>query len=173
MAHPRKLIRDAVVQLLAAGATAAGSRVWPGRYRRLSPQELPALLVYCRQDEAGRRIADAPRLYGRELRLVVAAVVAGTGALDDQLDDLAREVEVLLENNETLGGLCLDLVYAGTRLEVDADVDPPVGQAEIEWLVTYEDDLKTPVADDFLEADVTWNIPGTPDTEEAQDTIQL
>lgn len=172
MSHPRKAIRQAAVQLLLAGATAAGQHVFDSRVRRLPTSLLPALLVYTRSDKVDKNAADAPRIYLRQVELAIEVVVAADNMVD-AMDDLCREVEVLLENNETLGGLG-EVAYAGTEIELDGEADPPVAIAVMTFVVEYEDDIKTAVTGDYTGANVTWNLTTPPDQQhEAEDIINV
>lgn len=174
MTHPRQNIRVAAQDLLLAGQILTSGNVYRSRFRRLLPTDLPALLVYVKGDKAGDNIVDAPRIYRREMSLIVEVLIPANAAdVDDQLDDLARQVEIIFEDNETLGGLAHDIIYQSTEIDMDPAVDPPIGLAVLTFGVTCEDDMKTPVTDVFSGADVDWNIPGEPDTVEAEDIINV
>lgn len=176
MSHPRKTIRQHVATLLTA-ATAVGlplseANVFDSRVRRLPTSSLPALLIYTRSDKADGMVSDAPRVYLRKLELAIEVAVAAAD-MANILDDLTREVEILLENDEALGGLG-EIAYSGTEIELDGDADPTLAIAVMTFTVEYEDDLKTSVVDDFTGADVTWNLTTLPDEQnEAQDTITV
>lgn len=96
MAHARKLIRQAIVALLAGGSTAAGARVYdhPTSPRRT----FPALVV----EDAGEQQAPItmPAGPGRTLQrlyaFVVSAEVQQVTGYAEQRDDLLAEVEALL-----------------------------------------------------------------------------
>lgn len=174
MIHPRKVIRDYVIALMEAGSVGVGSNIFKMRFRRLPQVKLPALLIYTRRDrKAERNVSDAPRIYKRQLRLVVEVLEsAGAEEIDDTLDDIAREVEILLENNSTLFGLVHDVEYQDTEIVLDGEKDPALGVAVMEFLVTYEDDMMGPVANDLTTVKVDWNLPTLPDEQnEAQDEI--
>ena len=96
MAHARKLIRQAVVAVLAGGATAAGARVYdhPNDPRRT----FPALVV----EDGGEQQAaiTMPAGPGRTLQrlyaFVVSAEVQQVSGYAEARDDLLAEVEALL-----------------------------------------------------------------------------
>lgn len=173
MIHPRTAIRDYTTQLLKTGVVGVGEHVFKSRFRRLPQTKLPALLIYTRRDQANdRNISDAPRVYKRHISLNVEVVGAATKGLDDTLDDIAREVELLLENDNTLGGLVHDLEYRDTQIELDGEQDPPLGVAVMEFMVSYEDDLMEPVTNDLSAVHADWNLLTEPDEQnEAQDKI--
>lgn len=175
MIHPRKLIRNHVTDLMKTGVVGVeAAKVFKMRFRRLPQVKLPALLIYIKRDQKGdRNVADAPRIYKRQLRLVVEVLEsAGVEDIDDTLDDIAREVEVLLENNSTLADLVHDVEYQDTEIVLDGEKDPALGVAVMEFLVTYEDDMMLPVADDLATVKADWNLTTEPDQQnEAQDEI--
>lgn len=171
MSHPRKAIRQYVTTLL-TGATTAGANVFDSRVRRLPVSLLPALLIYTRSDKANGTVSDAPRIYLRTLELAIEVAVASAN-MADTLDDLTREVEILLENDDGLGGLG-EISYSGTEIELDGDADPALAIAVMTFTVEYEDDLKSAVLNTFTGADVVWNLTTDPDEQnEAQDTINV
>jgi hypothetical protein len=100
MAHYRKTIRDAVVTLL-TGLASTGSRVYPSRLYPYDPAEAggPGLMVYT--------VSEASSLEGRtltrELDLVIEVVAQVNGTLDDDLDTIAKEVEVAMGTYPRLG----------------------------------------------------------------------
>lgn len=102
MAHQRKLIRQAVVALLAGAGTAAGARVKGTRVEPNKAALLPAISVYT-LSESTTSDSDmtAPIELTRELKLEVAGWVAHTDAhpVDDAMDDLAEQIEAAMASN--------------------------------------------------------------------------
>lgn len=96
MAHARKLIRQAVVALLAGGGTAAGARVYdhPNDPRRT----FPALTVEdAGEQQAPQTLPAGPgRVIQRSYGFVVSAEVQQIADYAATRDDLLAEVEVLL-----------------------------------------------------------------------------
>lgn len=138
MAHQRKLIRDAVIATLKAGSTAAGQRVFGNRARMILKNELPAILVYTR-NEPVEISAESPREFKRSLALSIELIASADDedTLDDVLDDLAEEVENLLFVDETQGGVATDTILGETEIETAADGEKPVGMAKITLTLPY------------------------------------
>ncbi len=173
MAHPRKLIRHAVVALL-TGATAAGARVQGTRVDPHRGTQLPALSVYTLNDPVTEDVsADAERTH--ELELEIAGWVAHSDAIpvDDAMDDLAEEVEAVMLTSPYLGGAAGDVRLLGTTMEVREDngrSDPLIGIIVLTYAVTYRVDLVAAApTDDFLRVGATHRIVGAGDNVAAQD----
>lgn len=175
VAHPRKLVRDAVVALL-TNATSAGSRVFPTRIEPIRKAQLPAIAVYTLSEESAPETDSAPRELARIVRVEIAGFVAHTNAIpvDDAMDALAEQIESAMDADRYLDGAAYDSVLEGTELQVredDARSDPLLGIITLTYAVEYR---TTPVVgslDDFLTAStshqVVGGIPG--DTVPAED----
>lgn len=95
MSHQRRLIREALVALLASGGTAAGANVFDHAYDPI--QAFPALDVMDvgEQQSAESLPADAGRPIERVLTLEVSAKVKQISNYARTRDDLLAQVEVL------------------------------------------------------------------------------
>lgn len=138
MAHPRKLIRDAVVERLKAASTSADSRVFANRALPLFKNELPAILVYLSSEPSEISI-EAPREYRRNLQLTLELVAQNNseGGLDDALDELAEQVERVMFEDETFGGLVSDTILGETTAEIIEEGEKPVGAVKISFSMPY------------------------------------
>lgn len=156
MAHPRKLIRQAVVALLVAAGTAAGERVQPTRVDPSKKGKLPAIGVYTLSDsveeDASTELEDT-----HTLELEIAGFVKHTDALpaDDAMDDLAEQIEAAMAADQYLGGKAADCQLVGSLMEIRAEngaSDPLVGIIVLTYAVTYRADLTADPAglDDFI-----------------------
>jgi hypothetical protein len=174
MAHPRKLIRQAVVALLIAANTAAGARVLGTRVVPHKKSGLPALSVYTLSDPVDEDVSTGTE-ETHELELEIAGWVAHTDALpaDDAMDDLAEQVEAAMRSDPFLGGKASKVTFKGTVLEVvedDGRSDPIVGIAVLTYSVTYRADLTAPAPlDDFLSVDAKHRIVGAVEANQASD----
>jgi hypothetical protein len=125
MAHPRKLIRKAVVTALRDARTAAGSRVF--EHPRNDRKEFPALVVEDfgakhsegQPTEVQRVLSDFDGDLERGYRFVVIAEIQSTGAPQDERDDLIAEVEAAVA--EALADGALPGVKAVTPMGYTAD----------------------------------------------------
>lgn len=141
MAHPRELIRKQAVALL-LNKTGAGASVYASRIEPFISndweQQLPAIVVYT-QDESGELWTAAPREYRRSVELVVEIHASGDSTLDDTLDSLARQVEIELLKDDTLGGTVEDLRYARTRMVLRDEGQSLLGGCRISFDADYID----------------------------------
>lgn len=154
MTSPRKLIRRAIAIILrdpvepAEGAdilappvylTSCNERVYPGRNYPLTPELLPAILVYTRDEdtEPADSGADGFGPIHRTAKLAIECVTKGDENLDDALDDLTDEVErALLNISERVPAITL---FTLTRTELDLFVedDQVFGSARLSFNCEY------------------------------------
>ena len=175
--HPRKIIRDAAVALLANAGTAAGKRVTPTRIDPHKRAELPALSVYTLSEQTDAEDADtAPRELWRTLKLEIAGWVAHSAALpaDDALDDLAEQIETAMEADRYLGGAAGESILASTEITIRDDGDPLVGIITLTYDVLYRTSPAAPDnLDDFLRAGATTKLGDVTVDNAANNVIQV
>jgi hypothetical protein len=163
MAHPRKLVRHAVRDLL-VGATAAGSRVTATKVTTHKKTELPAISVYTLTDPVRDGSAEtSPRELTHDPDVEVAIwVKVDPDAIDpgDAIDDICEQVEIAMDASRFLGGAAGDSVLAGTEIRPDPDGDPLVFIATLTYSVTYRASPAALTLDDFLRAKATHQIVG-------------
>lgn len=145
MTHARTQIRTAAAAALTGLAT-AGARVFKSRLRPVDDDELPCLLVYC-DDERGieKTTAGNPGRLSRPLELIVKGLVKKTTALDDELDKIAKEVEVAIAANITLGGLVREGVWLREiGVTMNEETEKPCGEIILVFSVTYSTNSNAP-----------------------------
>jgi len=101
MQHPRKIIRQTIVGMIAAGATDAGERVYDTRDMTLFTGDFPVISVYTQAE----RLEEAEQQdFGLRRRIMTATVECyhsgDEGA--EAVDRLAWQVENILHANPTL-----------------------------------------------------------------------
>lgn len=136
----RAAIRHRAVESLKRIGTDAGERVYPSMIRPLWGEDLPCVLVYTRREDA--EVFDvAPRSYDRTLALAVEVVAKGEGAddglLDDTLDRVAYQVEMVFNEDQTLGGLCESVLLKSTEVTLNMDGEEITGSAVMTFDVRY------------------------------------
>lgn len=145
----RPMIRAEVIKRLRDLDLAFGKRVFANRARALSARRLPACSVYTLREDI-TEWCQSPRIYERKLELAIE-IVAGvrppasavndlaqaTDGLDDQLDLLAREVEMRLERDVTLGGLVSDIQHKRVEYDPGEDGEERYGVIVLIEEVTY------------------------------------
>lgn len=137
MANSRKAIRDALVTML-SGETEAGTNVYANRETGLWQSELPAILVYTEQESAEPRDLSS-RKYIRTLQLRVELKAEANSTVDDDLDDLAEEVEDIIDADQSITGTVLSTVLTNTELSVDADGEKEIGVCILNFECKYID----------------------------------
>lgn len=145
MTHPRTQIRRAFVERL-TDATAAEERVFSGRLMPIEEPELPAIVVHTRDAE---EIQDrsASGWNGYEQRRCIVSVICVAQSFDDideQLDDMAGQVEAALQSWTIPGFESSDAELLDTKSE-DPEFDGSLatGATMLRYVVTY----RTPYRD--------------------------
>lgn len=134
--HVRKQIRDAVVDAL-TGLTTTGSNVFVRPAWTRTASQLPAIEVETPVDQVDTDLSymgSSGASYYR--RLVVRLHVIGKGAtVQDTLDQVAKEIEVALYADQTLGGLAKSIAGLEVEQELTDEQDKPTGRQVVD--VTY------------------------------------
>ena len=143
MTHAREQIRDALITVL-NGLTETGSNVAASRIYSVTEASLPHLSIYTLEEEL-----DADRgMMGdkeyRNLEIIIEARAKLTAALDDQLDQIALEVELAITADDTLGIGVKSTELQRTEIELDKDSDQPTGLMRMIWNVAYRIDRTNP-----------------------------
>ena len=165
MAHPRKLIRKAVVALLVDAGTAAESRVSSSRAAAFKANELPAIAVYIEEDPVDAdSVQTAPRELKHDPEVIVECYVRHSDAysVDDAMDDLAEQVEAVFDENRYLNGTVGESALVKTeRGRADPPTEPLIGIVRLTYAVTYRKDVGAGVAnDDFKTVDAKYTPTG-------------
>ena len=135
--HVRKQIRNAAKVAL-HGLTTTGDRVFVSRVYPLTNAKLPGLLIYSPIEDSGRE--DSATESMRDMQLHVHGIVAITENLEDEMDDIAMEVEQALDELGEVGGLAK--IYHGIQgtastLATGEEGERPHGAIAMEFLYTY------------------------------------
>ena len=135
--HARQQIRDAVKTLL-IGNTAAGQSVFENRTSTLTPIELPAIVI------ASEKETSVPRdninsQYIRHLTLLIEIRVQATAdsAADDALDNLAQQVESLIQMSGNAAGPAYSMLLTDTAVQFSAEGDSYTGHLTLTYDCTY------------------------------------
>jgi hypothetical protein len=182
MAHPRKLIRQAVVALLVDADTAAGARVQGTRVEPHKKSQLPAISVYTLREPVDQdaSVETAPRELTRNVKVEITGWVAHTDdvPVDDAMDDLAEEIEAAMDADPYLDSEAADSILEETVMQVvedDGHSDPLIGVVTLTYSVTYRTSPAAPAdLDDFLSVEATHAIVGgVEDTVPAEDQFTV
>lgn len=176
----KRQIKNAVVKLLKDGDTLAKERVSLSRSIPSESITFPLVNVYS-VSESVERFDEAPKRYRRRMTLLIECLSSGDDddKLDLALERLGNQVEILMEKDETLGGLLNKLELAGTDYQQEPDGASPLALLALRYSLEYfdtpsngEDELS-----DFNTAEMGWKIKHGDETENefilANDQIKL
>lgn len=178
MAHPRTLLREAVVAQL-TDATAAGSRVYDTQIDPHRKGSLPAISVYTLSEPVEPDAANtAPRELTRVPNVEIAGWVSGGdgSAVARAMDNLAGEIEAAMDADRYFAGTAGESVLEGTEMEIRAEngrSDPLIGIVVLTYSVTYRT-IPAVALDDFLRVKATHRVVGgVSDTVPASDEFTV
>lgn len=134
--HLRRQIREGVASTVTGLAT-TGARVFQSRVYPLQTVELPGLLIYTRNETSTVIGVNPGRQIERVLQLIVEGVAKATSDLDDQLDQIAKEVETVLAAVPTaLLALVKDIYLRTTEIAIEPG-EKPTGRIRMTYQLDY------------------------------------
>ena len=143
MAHARQTIREQVGTTL-TGLTTTGSNVFQSRVYPLQESNLPALLIYTKEESSEAIVMGSNRVIERELTLAVEAYVKTNTNSDDTIDTIAEEVETAIGADSTLNNKAKDVFLVSTDINYVGEGENPVAVATLNFLVSYCTDETNP-----------------------------
>ena len=137
----RKEIRKGVLDLL-LGKTVAEDRVFANRTPPISQRdELPVILIYPEgeEDTVLQHYGTQSKLKRKDLSLIVEIIVEETSErlLNDAIDDLADQVEDLIEKSDKIGNLVHDISIDTSEGEYSVDGDLSWATWKMNFKVSY------------------------------------
>lgn len=144
-AHVAEQIVAAAATLLLNGGTTAANHVFDSRVYSVQPGELPALMV-----DMGAEVVSVGSTFGaartvtHEMELIVVARAKQLSTYRATLNQLRKEVEVLLANNNTLGNLAKFIMPRSFEPILSGDADQPEAALTMTFVVTYVTALNAP-----------------------------
>jgi len=145
MSHVRTQIRTAAAAAL-TGLTTTGARVFKSRTAPTDDAELPCLLIFC-DDESSieKTTVGNPGRLSRPLELIVKGLAKKNTSLDDELDKIAKEIEVAIGANVTLGGLVREGVWLQSiEARINEEMETPCGEIVLTFSATYSTNSNAP-----------------------------
>jgi len=134
MAHARTQIRAAVVALVAGLATTAAN-IHSNRLYNFEETDLPCLNVI---DMASDELVELSEMSGKTNTRVLSLRIEGRAKansnLDDQLDQIASEVEAVLDGAKPAGAKLCTLVSTSKQ---KSEGDQPYGKIDLDFDITY------------------------------------
>ena len=138
--HVAAQLRAAVVLALTGLAT-TGSRVFPSRAYPVRDAELPCILVYTPSEQATTATL-AGSDYERLITVQIDILIKASAAMEDEIDQIRKEIEVALSSPLAIGGTTTRVEYRDMTSELRGEVERPTGAAQL----TFEATLYTAAA---------------------------
>lgn len=135
MSNNRKAIRAAVKTML-LNNTSAGENVYTNRETTTWESELPAILIYSDDENATNRdITGRQKIRTYNVRIEIKA--EAEASVDDDLDDLAQEIETILNADRSLSGTAMDSNYTSTSISISSEGDKEIGTVLLNYEIKY------------------------------------
>ena len=135
MAHLRQQIRERIATLC-TGLSTTGSNVFQSRLYPIEDSSLPCLLIYTTSEDSEVIEMATPRPMQRSLSVVIQGVYSATQP-DDNLDTIAKEVEVVMAGDKDINSLASSSYLQSTEIEVNAEGTKPIGVIRLTYIVDY------------------------------------
>lgn len=139
MAHERQAIREKIIELLKAGPISVASEsVYSNRTTPISEAKLPGIVLYSNNEDAeiqSREIRESSRIYTVVLEIQGAEI--SDESLEDKLDDIAKEIEDIFENDITLEGLVNDSILGRTIFNYSSEGAQSQGMLKMFYDLEY------------------------------------
>lgn len=134
MSNYRTDIREAVkTQLI--GRTIAASNVFTSRAKPITPETMPAVLVYLGEARRNEQELDMS-LFRRHVALVIeGALTSSPEAIELDLENFADQLEKAIEFDRTLGNLVIDTRWQSTEPDIVSSGRVLVGAVRVEYEV--------------------------------------
>jgi len=129
--HVRKQLRDQVA-VLVTGLVTYAVNVYKNRKYPVDSSELPCLIVQTGDEEIELLTMDYPAQQLRREQLIITVIAETTTGLDDMLDEICKDIEVVLAGSVT--------VAKNFKLESTSGIEPnvvgdkPVGVVDMRFV---------------------------------------
>jgi len=134
--HKRKEIRDSIVERL-KGATHCGERVFSNRGRSFFASELPSITVYT--DSESSQFLNAPEnRLRRTIKLIIEAATIQQCHIDDELDELAMQIEAAIPNSQLFDGLIQNISLSQSEMGLADKGEKVMGSVRMTYEVEYD-----------------------------------
>lgn len=138
--HVRKQIRSAAI-VLATGLAATGARVFDSRAVALNESNLPCWIVRTEDEEIAvdDTTLGATKNEHRTIELCFEGMAreASGASVQDDLDEMVKELEVAIAADYTLGGLVKDSHLMNIEIDTDDSGDRVFGAVRVVYSVNY------------------------------------
>lgn len=165
MSHQRTAIRKALVDRLKTKVddiypTDAEEKIYGSRSKPLFDQSLPAILVYTRSENIieERFSSDGYGTTKRELEIALEAVILGNEQIDDDLDNMAKQIEDAFDGWEMPTRKADILKLKSTEIDISIDGGKVYGAARLTYQITYYTANKQPINSGTIPTEINTNF---------------
>ena len=134
--HVRQQLRDAAVTAL-TGLTTTGARVYGSRAYNMQDAIIPGLRIFTSSESSQSIEMGSTRIRERSLTLAIEICVKANTGYADTADLIAKEVEIALDNDNTLGGRCKMIEPRDYTEELSGEGEHPIAIGRMQFEVTY------------------------------------
>jgi len=136
--HARTLIRKSVVSLLKNNKSitkTVNDRIYESKVYPVD--NTPSIVVYTPNEQVLESSISYPRNQTRQLTMLIELYTKENGPIDQISDSLALEVEEILGNDPTLGGMTKDLSLHSSETILSGEGDKPVAVTTLTYHLIY------------------------------------
>ena len=134
--HLRRQIRERVATML-AGLSTTGNNVFQSHVYPLENSELPALCIYTQDEEIEVDATGDPRVCHSTMTLIVDGYAQTSSNLDDQLDQIGKEVQVAMAGDVDIKNLVKDSYLSSVNISYSGESTSPIGVIRHNYSVLY------------------------------------
>lgn len=135
-AHLRKQIREAVATAV-TGLSTTGANVFQSRVYALERDELPGLRIYPGSETIVPTTIHSPMMQERTLQIRVEAIAQALVDLDDELDQIVKEVEIAIAGMSVAGIATSIALVDIQEPELTGEGEQPLGRTTLTFEVRY------------------------------------
>jgi hypothetical protein len=157
--HPRSIIRNSIINEL-SGKTDAEDRVYGNRAKPLFDQFLPAILIYAKDENILENQFESNGFspLKRELEIAIEAVILGDDNFDENLDQIASQIEGALDGFEIESRKSDILKLKSTEIDSSIEGSRIYGAVRLTYSVTYRTVVKQPDNEGIIPTDIQSNL---------------
>ena len=134
--HLRRQIRERVATML-TGLSTTGSNVFQSHVYPLENADLPALCIYTQDEEIEVGAMGDPRVCHSTMTLIVDGYAQTSSNLDDQLDQIGKEVQVAMAGDIDINNLVKDSYLSSVDISYSGEGTSPIGIIRHNYSVLY------------------------------------
>ena len=134
--HLRRQIRERVATML-TGLSTTGSNVFQSHVYPLENADLPALCIYTQDEEIEVGAMGDPRVCHSTMTLIVDGYAQTSSNLDDQLDQIGKEVQVAMAGDIDINNLVKNSYLSSVDISYSGEGTSPIGIIRHNYSVLY------------------------------------